>query len=78
MIKDRLAESQDNVSEWSDTSIFVLLLSKYWSSTKRILFSISLKSNIFSPWSWRYRWSIASLASNNQNGYHYHLIKNYY
>ena len=71
--KDRLAQNQDNVSEWDDMSIRWLLFQ--WASTitiqlsalfkyKADLIIISLKINLHSPW---YSWKIDELALNNNH-----------
>jgi hypothetical protein len=71
--KDWLAQSQDNVSEYGDMSIWFLLLQ--WASTIKVqlrllvqykedLVIISLKINLFSPW---YSWKIAWLALKNNH-----------
>jgi hypothetical protein len=68
-----LAQSQDNVSEYGDMSIWFLLLQ--WASTIKVqlrllvqykenLVIISLKINLFSPW---YSWKIAGLALKNNH-----------
>ena len=74
--KDWLAQNQDNVSEWGDSSICGLLFQ--WASTtksqpiilvkyKADLIVVSLIINLFSSW---YSWKIAELALKQQSHTH--------
>ena len=74
--KDRLAQNQNNVSEWSEMSTHRLL--SHWTSTIKMLHLVfvvfkvdiiitSLKCNLFSPY---YGWKITHLAELGLNNNH--------